>query len=454
MSEEEIRRAGVLKRVKSGELTQVEAADILSVSYRQLKRIYVRYRESGAKGLVHRSAGKPSNRARPSKERERILKIVRKEYGGGPGERLGPTLAAEHLEEDYGMVVDSETLRRWMLAEGLWTKERKRKPYRQRRARRAHFGELVQMDGSFEKWLEDRGPRGCLIHMVDDATSTSLGRFADEESTWAVADALRAWVTTYGIPCALYVDWKNVYHHVATAKQKERGIEPVSQFGRMCRKLGIELIGANSAQAKGRVERGHGTHQDRLIKKMRLKEIATYEEANRYLETTYLAQHNGKYAVEARDAADYHVAMAKRLDLNQVFCLEEERKVSQDWVVQYGTRWLQIERQGQKVMVRSGATVLVREHRDGSLTLWLNNTKLQWHELTERPKKANAPRKPKGTSKTKRTPPQNHPWREQSRAAARLREAIGRVPTPPVTAGRMQGKGPQAPAPSPAPLHR
>ena len=300
MSEEEVRRAGVLKRVKGGELTQVEAAEMLGLSYRQLKRIYVRYRESGAKGLVHRSAGKASNRARPAKERERILKIVRKEYSGGPGERFGPTLAAEHLEVDYGLVVDAETLRRWMLAAGLWTKERKRKPYRQRRARRAHFGELVQMDGSFEQWLEERGPRGCLIHMVDDATSTSQGQFADEESTWAVADTLRGWVTRYGVPRALYLDWKNVYHHAATTKQKEQGIEPITQFGRMCRKLGIELIGANSPQAKGRVERGHGTHQDRLIKKMRLKKIGSYEEANRYLEETYLEEHNAKYAVLPR----------------------------------------------------------------------------------------------------------------------------------------------------------
>jgi transposase len=346
MSEEEVRRAGVLKRVKGGELTQVEAAEMLGLSYRQLKRIYVRYRESGPKGLVHGNAGKPSNRARPAKERERVLKIVRKEYGGAPGERLGPTLAAEHLEEDYGIVVDPETLRRWMFAAGLWTKERKRKPYRQRRARRAHFGELVQMDGSFEKWLEDRGPRGCLIHMVDDATSTGLGRFADEESTWAVADALRAWVTTYGVPRALYVDWKNVYHHAATAKQKEQGIEPISQFGQMCRKLGIELIGANSPQAKGRVERGHGTHQDRLIKKMRLKQIRTYDEANRYLQEAYLAQHNAKYAVLARDAADYHLAVPRRFDLDQVFCLEEKRTVSPDWVVQYGKPLVADRREG------------------------------------------------------------------------------------------------------------
>ena len=420
MSDEEVRRAGVLKRVKAGELTQAEAAEMLGLSYRQVKRLYRRYRELGAKGLVHRSAGKASNRARPAQERDGILRIVRKEYGGGPGERLGPTLAAEHLEEDHGIVVDSETLRRWMLTAGLWTKERKRKPYRQRRARRAHFGELVQMDGSFEKWLEDRGPRGCLIHMVDDATSTSLGRFADEESTWAVADTLRLWVGRYGVPRALYVDWKNVYHYTATAKQKEQGIEPITQFGRMCRKLGIELIGANSPQAKGRVERGHGTHQDRLIKKMRLKQIRTYEEANGYLDQTYLGQHNAKYAVLARDAADYHLAAPRRLDLDQVFCLEDERTVSQDWVVQYGPRWLQIDREKQKVVVRSGAKVLVREHRDGTVTIWLNQTKLHWHELTERPKIAKPAPQPRA-QRAKWSPPASHPWREELRAAQRLR---------------------------------
>jgi hypothetical protein len=278
------------------------------------------------------------------------------------------------------------------------------------------------MDGSFEKWLEDRGPRGCLIHMVDDATSTSLGRFSDEESTWAVADTLRAWVTTYGVPKALYVDWKNVYHYVATAKQKEQGIEPITQFGRMCRKLGVELIGANSPQAKGRVERGHGTHQDRLIKKMRLKQIGTYEEANRYMADMYLSQHNAKYAVLPRETADYHVALPPRLDLDQVFCLEEERKVSPDWVAQYGTRWLQLEREGQKGTVRSGAKVLVREHRDGALSVWLNKTRLLWHEIAERPKKAKSEPRPK-PRRAKWSPPASHPWREELRAAERLRAA-------------------------------
>jgi transposase len=411
MSDEEVRRAGVLKRVKAGELTQVEAAEMLELSYRQVKRLYGRYLEGGAKALVHRSAGKPSNRARAAGERKQVLGLVRKHYGGGPGERFGPTLAAEHLHEDHGITVDPETLRRWMLAEGLWTRERKRQRYRQRRERRPHFGELVQMDGSFEEWLEDRGPRGCLIHMVDDATSTGLATFEDEETTWGVADTLRAWVMKYGIPRALYVDWKSVYQSAPTARQKQEGIVPISQFGRMCQKLGIELIGANSPQAKGRVERGHGTHQDRLIKKMRLTKISSYEAANAFLTGVYLAQHNGKYAVPAREKADYHLRVPPRLDLDQVFCLEEERVVSPDWVVQYGQRWLQIERDGQKVRVDRGAKVFVREHRDGGLSLWLKRTRLRFHEIAERPRKA-APL-PKRRIVSRRSPAPEHPWRKR-----------------------------------------
>ena len=410
MSDEEVRRAGVLKRVQAGELTQVEAAEMLGLSCRQVKRLHGRFAKGGAQALVHGSAGKPSNRARPAKERKRILTLVRKHYSGGPGERFGPTLAAEHLHEDHGVKVDEETLRRWMLAEGLWTRERKRKPYRQRRARRAHFGELVQMDGSFEAWLEDRGRRGCLIHMVDDATSTSLATFDEEETTWGVADTLRAWIAQYGIPRALYVDWKSVYQAQPTARQKQEGIVPISQFGRMCRKLGIELIGANSPQAKGRVERGHGTHQDRLIKKMRLKKVSSYEAANAFLAGGYLAQHNAKYAVAAREKADYHLRIPPRLDLNQVFCLEEERIVSPDWVVQYGQRWLQIERERQNTRVDRGATVIVREHRDGALSLWLNRTRLRWHEIAERPRRA-APL-PTRHVVVHRPPAANHPWRK------------------------------------------
>lgn len=414
MNERETRRSGVLDRVKNEELTQVEAADILGLSYRQTKRIYRRFLKLGAKGLVHGHVGKRSNHAKEARFRRRVLALVRKHYGGDRDERFGPTLAAEHLAEDHGVEVDAETLRRWMLDEGLWTRERKRKPYRQRRLRRAHFGELVQMDGSFEDWLETRGPRGCLIHMVDDATSTSLATFTLEETTWGVADTLRIWVEKYGIPRALYVDWKTVYLVQPTERQKQEGIVPISQVGRMCAKLGIEMIGANSPQAKGRVERGHGTHQDRLIKKMRLKKIATYEKANAFLSGSYLEQHNSKYAVAAQEGADFHLAVTARMDLSQVFCLEEERKVSNDWVVQYKKRWLQIEA-AQKRLVGAGSTVIVREHRDGAITLLQGGAVLRWHDLTERPKTATQVIQRRVVTRPK--PAADHPWRKPLNAA-------------------------------------
>jgi hypothetical protein len=411
MSEREIRRAGVLSRVKKGEVTQLEASAILGMSYRQTKRVYQRYLRGGEQGLVHGNAGKASNRASDEKMRRRALALVSKHYSGKVGERFGPTLTAEHLWEDHGIEVNAETLRRWMLVEGLWTRERKRKPYRQRRARRSHFGDLVQMDGSFEHWLEERGPKGCLIHMVDDATSTSLATFDREETTWGVARTLRAWVEKYGIPGALYVDWKTVYHHEPTARQKRENIVPVSQFGRMCAKLGIQLIGANSPQAKGRVERGHGTHQDRLIKKMRLKKITDYRSAGLFLES-YLEQHNAKYAVTAKEAADFHEAVPAGMDLDDVFCLEYERVVGNDWVVQYGSRWLQIENEEKNQTVQPKSSVTVRESEDGSIRLLQNNRLLRWRELPQRPSKQAAPPKQRHVRAPK--PSGNHPWRKSA----------------------------------------
>ena len=336
------------------------------------------------------------------------MKLVRKHYQG-PGEAFGPTLAAEHLREDHGIEVDAETLRRWMLSEGLWQRERKRKAYRQRRTRRAHFGELVQMDGSFEAWFEDRGPRGCLINMVDDATSRGLARIGDEETTWAVADCMRTWVEKNGIPRALYVDWKNVYQHAATEKQKQDGIQPISQFGRMCAKLGTELIGAHSPQAKGRVERSHGTHQDRLIKKMRLKKISTYEAANRYLEEEYLPKHNERYAVAPADTVDFHEVVPAGMDLDDVFCLEEPRKLSNDWVVQYGSRWLQVVAEPH---VPAGSTILVRERRDGSVRLIWGEVELAWRELPGRPRKPE-PVRTVPREQRPNIPASDHPWRRR-----------------------------------------
>ena len=206
MSEREMLRAAVLAQVGSGAWTVVQGADRMGVSYRQGKRLWKRYQAEGASGLAHRSAGRSSNRATPQKLRRKVLGLIRDKYWGEPGERFGPTLAAEHLGSEDQIELSVSTVRRWMLTEGLWSRERKARAHRQRRARREHFGDLVQMDGSFHEWLEGRGPRGCLMNLVDDATGTTLCRLGEQETIWAAVGVLTAWMAKYGVPRALYTD--------------------------------------------------------------------------------------------------------------------------------------------------------------------------------------------------------------------------------------------------------
>src|SRR6266404_1119731 len=326
MSSRELERVEVMGRVGSGELKLRDAAVMLELSYRQAKRVWRRYRQEGRKGLKHGNAGRPSNRSKPTKVRRRVLNLIKKKYSGSEEERFGPTLAAEHLAEEDGIVLDHDTVRLWMLQEGLWSGQRKRKKHCQRRERKWHFGELVQLDGSFHDWLERRGPRGCLMDMVDDATGRTQARMGKEETIWAAADVLQAWIGKYGVPRALYTDWKNVYKRKATPAEQLRGEVPATQFGRMCQRLGIRIIAASSPQAKGRVERIHGVHQDRLIKKLRRKKIASYEAANQYLEKAYLPQHNRRFARKAAKAENYHGRKPTARELHDIFRLEAERR--------------------------------------------------------------------------------------------------------------------------------
>src|SRR5215203_3873778 len=193
MSARELSRVEVLSRVTAGTLRLTSAAPVLGVSYRHAKRLWGRYRAEGAKGMRHRSVGRPSSRARAPAERTRILALVREKYGGAVDQRFGPTLAAEHLLSEDGLTVHHDTLRRWMVAAGLWSRVRRRAAHRQRRERKAHFGELLQLDGSFHLWYEGRAPRGCLLTLVDDATSRTLARLGAEETIWAAAGLLRTW---------------------------------------------------------------------------------------------------------------------------------------------------------------------------------------------------------------------------------------------------------------------
>ena len=239
MSGRELTRVEVLSRVKAGTLSLGSAATLLAVSYRQAKRLARRYRAEGAKGLKHRSAGSASNHARPRAERERVLSLVREKYGGTIDLRFGPTLAAEHLASEDGIRVHHDTLRRWMLAAGLWSRARTRSTHRARRERKAHFGELVQLDGSFHLWYEARAPRGCLMNLVDDATGRTLARLGEEETIWAAADVMRRWIEAYGVPLALYTDWKTVYVRAPNAGEQVTGPCPSRSLAACARHWGL-----------------------------------------------------------------------------------------------------------------------------------------------------------------------------------------------------------------------
>lgn len=373
MSSQELKRWVVVRRVRDRELSLSEAATVLGLSYRQVKRIVQRFRTRGQQGLVHGNVGRRSNRAHPAAVHREAMALITEHFGGtvrGRGQRFGPTLAAEHLADEYGMHLPVPTLRRWMLAEKLWTRLRKSKRHHRRRARREHFGELVQMDGSFHAWFEDRGPVECLLTMIDDATGRTLGQFTGEETTWGAAEVLQRWIEKYGVPRALYVDAKTVFVSPGTALELAAGIVPVTQFGRMCRKLGIQLIVAKTPEAKGRVERVHGTNQDRLVKKLRRRGITSVAAANHYLLADYFPAHNARFAVAPTAAADFHLPLPPHLDLAHVFCLEEQRVVGNDWVVRYANRALQIlPTPHAKRHCGPKARILVRETATGTILL-------------------------------------------------------------------------------------
>jgi transposase len=418
MSAQELGRVDVMSRVAAGALTLRSAAQVLDVSYRQAKRIWRRYRDGGARALVHRHVGRRSNRGRQAGERDRVLALIREKYSGEGSARFGPTLAAEHLASEDGIAIDHETLRRWMLVAGLWHRRRQRSPYRHRRERKAHCGELVQLDGSQHAWLEGRGPSGCAMTLVDDATGRVLLQFAPQETTWAAADVLRAWIAQYGVPRALYTDWKNVYVRRPTEAERLAAIVPLTQFGRMCADLGIQIIPASSPQAKGRIERQHGTQQDRLIKKLRRAGITTYDAANAFVADGYLADHNARFARAAASAEDFHRRSPPTRALDRIFTVQETRTLSNDWVVRYRNRFLQLERVSSRMPARS--TVQVCEARDGQITIRYRERALAWREITPgacltaaaspvpTPIAASTP-----DGRGRRTAGADHPWRRR-----------------------------------------
>jgi len=407
LSKKERDRLRILSRVRGGELKLREATELLEISYRQGKRIYKRYREKGEKGLVHRLRGRPSNSRKDAALREAVLDRYRERYEG-----FGPTLASEKLGKE-GHRIDHETLRRWLLEEGLWQRRRKRKKHRSWRERKAHYGEMVQVDGSHHDWFEGRGERAVLINMVDDATGRTFSRFHEGETTRAVMETLWEYVEKYGIPRSIYTDKDSIFvtERQPTIAEELRDEEPVTQFGRALKKLGVKMNVAHSPQAKGRVERSNGVYQDRLVKELRLLGIGGIGKANELLQNGFLEELNGRFAKEPRSTVDLHTPVSKRVDLRSIFCFEEERLVDNDWTVRWKSRIFQITK-ANRMVPRARQKVTVQEWLDGSIHLLYRKRELRCMELNTKPtrEKKKKKKRVKSGGRSRRTVPANHPW--------------------------------------------
>jgi len=395
MSKKEARRLYVLRKVLDGEIKQVDAAGMLSMSTRQIRRIVERIREEGDEGVIHGLRGEESNRKTASKVKDKIIRLYRKKYEG-----FGPTLAAEKFQELDGIAISDETLRLWLIDSGDWEKARKRVQHRRWRERKAHQGEMVQLDGSHHDWFEGRGPKCVLMGYIDDATGEVFARFYEYEGTRPAMESFRLYTKKYGLPLSVYLDQHTTYKSPKKEPSWDEK-ESLSQFERAMEELGVKVIHAYSPQAKGRIERLFGTFQDRVVKEMRLKGIKSIEEANVFLEA-YLPEYNNRFAVEPRESSDLHRKVPKGLNLHSILCMKLERRLNNDFTVAYDNKFYQIE---EKVKTE---TVIVEERLDGTMAITHNGVVLTYRELPERPKKQRRLSIPKKRASVK--PPVNHPW--------------------------------------------
>ena len=378
MEAKERQRSKQLEMVREGKKTLKAASESMGVSYRQGKRLYKAYRERGDAGLMHGNNGKASNNRIAEEKRRKIIEVYRAKYCD-----FGPTFASEKMAEEEKIVVNAATLRNILMESGDWQRKRRSKSYRSRRERRARFGELIQFDGSHHDWFEGRRSKCCLITMIDDATNIRYAQMFEQETIVGAMTVFSSWIKKYGIPESLYCDKKNAFVLTREPTDAEllKGItEPKSHFGRSCEKIGVEVIAANSPQAKGRVERNHGTDQDRLVKELRLAGISSIEDANRFLETYYLPKMNEKFSRPSAERDDAHVPLGE-VSLTDIFCFEYERKTSNDYVIRFQNSLFQILKTN-PILPRTQDTILVRVLLDGSIHFYWNNTKLLVKEIT------------------------------------------------------------------------
>jgi transposase len=358
MSKRELSRLDVLARLDGDRLTVLAAAGLMNVTPRQTYRLLSRYRGGGASAIANQRRGRPSNNRLPDEVRDHAIDLVRKLYAD-----FGPTLAAEKLAERHDLKVSRETLRGWMQQAGIWVSRAERKRIQQPRYRREHVGELVQIDGSDHRWFEERAAPCTLLVFIDDATSRLMElRFVVSESTFAYFEALKAYLKRHGKPVAFYSDKHSIFR---VSNEDAASGNGMTQFGRALSELNIEILCANTSQAKGRVERAHSTLQDRLVKELRLAGISTMDAANAFL-PGFIAHYNARFAKAPAREKDLHRVLDPRQDLDNVLCWREQRKVSHQLVLNYNQMKLTLKPQGLAVRLR-GKIVEIYDFPDGRL---------------------------------------------------------------------------------------
>ena len=410
MTQAERDRLVALKKAKKKLITQKQAAEELGITERQVRRLLRALKRRGDQAVVHALRGLPSNRKiAVETEQEAVAILKRPVYRG-----FGPTLASEYLAKKHGIEVSRETVRQWMIQARLWRARQQRvEKIHEWRPRRGRFGELVQWDTSDHEWLEGRGEEILLINMIDDATSRWFARFVASDSTVENMNLLESYVKKYGRPLAFYTDKASLFQTAEKRKRDEPGVEkdavemPPTQIGRALRELSIAWIAAHSPQAKGRVERGFLTAQDRLVKGMRVAGVTTLEQANHYLESEFLPWVNTTLAVAPTSADDAHRPLEKQHDLAAILSHVESRRVNNDYTIQLDTKLYQIARHNIRTGLR-GATIRVEKRRDGEVAIRFRDRYLSVSICEQRPKLA--PPKPLGKARHALKPSQASEW--------------------------------------------
>ena len=405
MKEGERKKLYVIGQVIERKIRQWKAAEILGICVRQVRRLIKRVSDQGDSGVVHRGRGKESQRKIAGQLKKRVIKLCRGLY-----QQYGPTLLSEKLLEDHRIRISKETLRKWMLAEGVEYRRRGKRPHRSWRARKPHCGEMVQVDGSHHDWFEGRGPKAVLMAFIDDATGRVFARFYEYEGTMPALDSLKRYIRQYGIPCSLYLDRHTTYKAIRelTVEEELQGLpEPSSHFKRAAEQLGIKVIHAYSPQAKGRIERLFGTLQDRLVKEMRLRGISSNEAADEFLEE-YLPKFNSKFQVPAAETRDMHRPIGRNQDLDWILSRQETRVLRNDSTIFYAPHTFQVMNN-----IR-GKRVVIQEATDGRIRLTYRSRRLDFKEvpgIIRRPKQQ--PAEP--VEHAFGIPPKpgpKHPWRK------------------------------------------